>query len=340
MQIKKYDWLIAAALTLAACAPCQADAAVVVVDSGGVCTLPNAISCIREHEEYMGCVDSGGGAGDNTIILDTDVTLTNRLTVMISVTIEGQGHTIQGSAATPVFFVTSGSTLTLNKVEVKGGGDGIYLDDCKAVLNNSIIRGNAGRGIYAVRGAIVVNNSTVSGNGGAGVNGWRCGIGLNNATVSGNADGVFASESLAQLQGSLISGNKGFELKDLTAGTAWQTYSNVLGHSGKTNAEAFSSTFMPGGTDLSATSDGANPTALGKILRPLADNGGITQTHALPAGSPAIDLYASCCSGLGQDQRGHDRPFGEDCDAGAFEFDSTSAAPQNINMEPVYHLLL
>ena len=31
------------------------------------------------------------------------------------------------------------------------------------------------------------------------------------------------------------------------------------------------------------------PTALGDILDPLADNGGATETHALVAGSPALD---------------------------------------------------
>ena len=340
MKSKEIFRTAAAALALTACAPVLAEATVVVVDSGGACTLPNAISYIREHEEYLGCVDSSGGAGDDTIILDTDVDLTNWLAVMISITIEGQGHTIKGITNKPVFFVTSGSTLTLNKVTVKGGGDGIEIDDSSAVLNNVTVSGNTGRGIYAERSTIVLNNSTVSGNGGTGVHGWRGGIELNNATVSGNAVGVSASELKANLQGSLISGNSGLEIKDVTDITEWQTYSNVLGHSGKTNAQAFSSTFMPGGTDFAATSDSANPTALAAILSPLASNGGLTQTHALPAGSPAIDLYASCCSGLSQDQRGHDRPFGEDCDAGAFEFDSTSAAPQNINMAPVYHLLL
>jgi hypothetical protein len=41
----------AAAFALAACALGLAEAAVVVVDSGGVCTLPNAISFIRDRED-------------------------------------------------------------------------------------------------------------------------------------------------------------------------------------------------------------------------------------------------------------------------------------------------
>jgi hypothetical protein len=48
----------------------------------------------------------------------------------------------------------------------------------------------------------------------------------------------------------------------------------------------------------------------------LSDNGGPTQTHALLAGSPAIDAGASCPT---SDQRGAPRPQGGACDIGAYE---------------------
>ena len=57
----------------------------------------------------------------------------------------------------------------------------------------------------------------------------------------------------------------------------------------------------------------------------LQDNGGPTQTHALNAGSVAIDLIpaAQCVDAddnpLTVDQRGELRPGGMLCDAGAFE---------------------
>src|SRR5262249_44815109 len=64
----------------------------------------------------------------------------------------------------------------------------------------------------------------------------------------------------------------------------------------------------------------------------LKDNGGheggafsaIPKTHALPAGSNAIDLAGAFCLGpdgspLSEDQRGDYRPKGAGCDAGAFE---------------------
>lgn len=61
-------------------------------------------------------------------------------------------------------------------------------------------------------------------------------------------------------------------------------------------------------------------------LLPLALNApGATATHALVAGSRAID--AGSCSGgsVMQDQRGVPRPHGAGCDIGAYEFDGTTA---------------
>lgn len=60
----------------------------------------------------------------------------------------------------------------------------------------------------------------------------------------------------------------------------------------------------------------------GQIVNPLADNGGPTQTNALPPGSIAVDAAdnSTCPS---TDQRGFHRPvFGGlhlRCDVGAFE---------------------
>ncbi|MCP4249023.1 MAG: hypothetical protein GY778_18420, partial [bacterium] len=53
----------------------------------------------------------------------------------------------------------------------------------------------------------------------------------------------------------------------------------------------------------------------------LADNGGPTMTHALLAGSPAIDAAPSCGSTF--DQRGAPR-FDGACDSGAFEYGGCS----------------
>jgi hypothetical protein len=55
-------------------------------------------------------------------------------------------------------------------------------------------------------------------------------------------------------------------------------------------------------------------------LGPLGDNGGATETMALPAGSPAVDVVPVSTPGCdGTDQRGVPRPSGPRCDIGAFE---------------------
>ena len=73
---------------------------------------------------------------------------------------------------------------------------------------------------------------------------------------------------------------------------------------------------LAGAGDLSNT----NPK-----LGPLQANGGPTLTHALLAGSPAIDAgdNTACPS---RDQRGYVRPVGAACDIGAYEFGSNTAA--------------
>lgn len=54
-------------------------------------------------------------------------------------------------------------------------------------------------------------------------------------------------------------------------------------------------------------------------LAPLQDNGGPTMTHALGAGSVAIDYIPVTMCDVVEDQRGQPRPGGTMCDVGAFE---------------------
>jgi len=56
------------------------------------------------------------------------------------------------------------------------------------------------------------------------------------------------------------------------------------------------------------------------LLGPLQNNGGATETHALPAASPAINR-GNNSQALGTDQRGFARVSGGRADIGAFESD-------------------
>lgn len=115
-------------------------------------------------------------------------------------------------------------------------------------------------------------------------------------------------------------------------------YFNLFGHSGLTTAQALVG-ITRGPRDITATSDGSRPTALTGILdTTLTANGGPTQTHALVAGSPAIDtarpLQGTTCSAT--DQRGFGRPVdgdgngAADCDIGSFEFDGIAPPPPTV----------
>ena len=62
----------------------------------------------------------------------------------------------------------------------------------------------------------------------------------------------------------------------------------------------------------------------------LASNGGSTQTLALPASSPAVNVIPTTVSGCtgNTDQRGTARPQGTGCDVGAYELISSSGDTQ------------
>jgi hypothetical protein len=242
------------------------------------------------------------------------------------------------------------STFTANKA----GSAGAIYSDGDLTVNQSTISGNVstgnGGGIDNWE-RLTVNNSTISGNS-AGFNGGGIHnaemVTVTNSTVSANSainsgGGIYNNnEERLTLVRSLISGNRapaGAELGNSTGnppfsgpGIVNANNANLFGESSQTNAQALFNV-TPGATDRTATSDGTHPTALAAILDPtLADNGGpstgsgaATLTHALVAGSPALDAAGD--SGLDTDQRGVTRPQGAADDIGAFEL-AVVAAPE------------
>ena len=208
------------------------------------------------------------------------------------------------------------STISGNTADSYGGG--IANDDYAPLLvSNSTISGNAagiaGGGISNAADAIaVVENTTISdnfaiGTGGGIDNGEDAVIGIVNSLVSGN---------IAAL---------GSEVYNLGTGTVDANANNLFGDSSEDNADAFYN-FTPGASDITATSDGTNSTDLADILEPLADNGGPTQTHALPDGSPAIDAGDNSNVPLDNGDQDGDGDFNEDV-----PFDQRGAAARVTN---------
>jgi hypothetical protein len=146
----------------------------------------------------------------------------------------------------------------------------------------------------------ILTNSTISGNSsseGAGIAGPGD-LFLRNSTVAANSGkGLRTGETL--LINTIVANNSGGDCDPLSSAPL------SVGHN--LDSDGTCTLFQP--SDFS----GANP-----LLGPLTNNGGLTETHALQNGSPAIDAGndARCPP---TDQRGVIRPQGPRCDIGAYE---------------------
>ncbi|HEY7452869.1 MAG TPA: choice-of-anchor Q domain-containing protein [Candidatus Limnocylindria bacterium] len=131
---------------------------------------------------------------------------------------------------------------------------------------------------------------------------------------------------------STFAGNTGDELFLLvdasSAGLSAQVAANVFGPNEADCADAAApATFVSLGYNVTddascLTTTTGDQVVANTLLGPLADNGGLTETMALLAGSPALDAIppgSAECGDIPDDQRGVVRPQGTNCDAGAYE---------------------
>jgi hypothetical protein len=185
---------------------------------------------------------------------------------------------------------------------------------CDGPLGDYTVGGGGGLGSWSPR-PVVITNSTISGNSAATMGGGlyarhRGAFALSNATVTDNtaptgggiADQGDESVYDLSLVSSIIAGNHA------TDATSFEI-TTLHAISGSVNLLGNANVAVP------ADTLGGDP-----LLAPLAYNGGPTRTHALLAGSPAIDAGSNPAA-LEHDQRGATflRTSGTGTDIGAFE---------------------
>ncbi len=263
-------------------------------------------------------VDAGGGdrvfdVGAGVTALLSDVTITGGF-------VDGDGGGIESAGTLTLVRDTIAGNEALLASNSSGGG----IDSSGTLtLTQSAVSGNRaynGGGID-FGGTLSVTNSTISSNtaGGPGSNGDGGGISgaggatltVTSSTIAGNVafnglgSGGGISAAMATLQNTIVANN----VAHATNQSATFVDNCSLGTS---TSQGYN---LSNGTDCGLTQS-TDHQSVPVLLGPLADNGGPTDTHAVPAGSAARDAGGGCPT---TDQRGAPRRSGQPCEIGAYE---------------------
>ena len=298
-------------------------------------------------------------AGAGIAIVDSVVSVTNS-TISNNVATESQsggggiGAIAYGTLPSNLLTVT-GSIISGNTTAGEGGGIGVI--DGNVLITDTAItanQANGGRGggigaaKYLTAGTVTIRRSTLSANtataNGGGIAVMDMGFDLENVTISGNSAGAAGGGIASAIDDDNVSGLINFST--INANTSSGGGSN-LAASGispvRTRGSIFSGGSLlatPGalvslGNNLDSGNTGGfnQPGDLvntNPLLGPLQDNGGSVFTHALLAGSPAID--AGGATGPATDARAIARPIDGDgngsllFDIGAYEAEQVQLA--------------
>ena len=314
------------AMNAATLTACKALGQTAAVGGGAVVfgTITLDSSVLSDNLAYA-AVGGGKGAtsaiGGGAVALSqtADSTLTRSL--VTGNTVRSPTGLAEGGGLIAGQLTSKYSTFTAN--QAIGGGDadnysgaGAFLTMYSLFMINSTVDHNqadvAGGMFLANNGFATIMQSTISTNkGNLAIGGIAANVNLSigNSTVAFNTGGAFGGGGLvlagayaATLQSTILADNVPTDLDGGATISGGNDLVKVVGP----NAP-----MLPPGTKT-----------LDPILGPLAANGGATRTHALGAGSPAIDTGSNVAN-LTLDQRGGNfaRTVGAAVDIGAFEFD-------------------
>jgi predicted outer membrane repeat protein len=189
------------------------------VQAGGVVSV-----CDESH--LKSALAGGGTVGFSC---SGTITLTSTITISANTTLDGTGQavTLSGNNAVGVFKVSSGVSLTLNKLTIANGradaGGGVFISSGTLTVSNSTFSGNRadnyGGAIYGGGGQVTVSDSAFSGNGssflGAGIYNNGGTLTVSRSSFAGNSaaqdGGGIASTGAASVSDSTFSGNSSGE---------------------------------------------------------------------------------------------------------------------------------
>ena len=215
------------------------------------------------------------------------------------------------------------STVSNNSAANAGGGIRVTSGGTANIANSTIVGNSAltpgasGGGIES-QGVLVIVNSTVSGNTVSG-----------NTISNGGGSGIAVDSGSADISFTTIAANSGGNSNPQLSRTSPATLT-MRGNIVANPTQGINCAGLAAGTSAGNNLDSGNTcsfsaagdlTNSNPLLAALANNGGPTQTHALQAGSPAINAGPTTGTIPATDQRGAGfaRVLNGQADIGAFE---------------------
>ena len=294
-------------------------------DGGGIAIDGVSFLTVRNSTISGNTAGDGGGGiyffSGGSLLMDTTTVTGNTATADT-----GGGIYFFGtvSAAPPPGFtanalVIRNSTIDHNNAGLNGGGIvlnsfiGTLLLQNSTVSTNDAVSSGGGIAQGSGSGSMTVQDSTITANSAHGTIAGTGGGGIARlSTLAGNIN----------VQNSIVSGNSNANAPDIFRATVATTVNVNFSAVGSNTGFAFS------GTSGNNLGPGTN-----LLLGGLAFNGGPTRTHALNAGSPALNVGSNGLipAGFPNDQRGvgFARISSATVDIGAFERDVTPPTVNN-----------
>ncbi len=266
---------------------------------------------------------AGGGISNfnGTVVLNRSVVDQNKA--------DGQGAGI--------YNLDGNLSINYSEISANGGasflGGGIFNAAMGRMLeiNNSAIIGHSvgvdGGGIYHLLGSLKIINSTISGNF-ANRNGGGLFLHNGNSSFGGVAHELknvtFANNGANGIDSATPENGKGGSGLYVEGKVSLMVSNTIIANS-TTNQDCYfraaNAELISQGANLDSdgschlTADSSSFSSATAGLATLANNGGVARSHALLAGSEALDAGSHC---LPIDQRGYGRPLAG-CDIGAYE---------------------
>ncbi|MCL5996768.1 MAG: hypothetical protein M1546_12035 [Chloroflexi bacterium] len=309
------------------------------VYNDGVLVLDNTtVASNQVHSTRLTGIYGGGGILNNgTATISASTVVSNSATGFTY----GGGGGIYNAGALRI-----ADSILVGNLAISTWAGGIFNAASGGLtIERSAVTGNLadkdGGGIENV-GALTIIQSTISGNaahsgdyGGGGIDNTDGVVTMVNATLSNNAadnhgGGLLNTDGEVMLLFTTISGNSANEGGGVYNSVELAVTTLIMTNTIVANSLAGGDCTNNGGvitnTNVLISDNSCGATLSGDpLLGPLQNNGGGTETHALLAGSPAIDQAA--CEDVTIDQRGYLRPVDiptapnvdSACDIGAVE---------------------